>query len=260
MSKINVGTCGYGYYQPEEDWKEEYESKLQAYSDIFETVEINKTFYKLPMVKTAEKWKKNAFEDFIFNFKAWQALTHPISSPTWRNKKDQLSESQKENFGYLRPNEEVIEAWNRTKEIGEALEADVCLTQTPGSFGYSVKNEENMRELLKKIDRNDVSIAWEPRGDWKEKPEKVEKICNDLDIIHVVDLLRREPTSDRPIAYIRLHGLNPNEYDYDYDYSDEELHKLAEKLEILSEKHDRIYCMFNNYEMFENAKRLEEIL
>jgi len=150
MSKINVGTCGYGYYQPEDDWKEKYESKLQAYSDFFKTVEINKTFYKLPMVKTAEKWK--------------------------------------------------------------------------------------------------------------EKPKKVEKISNYLDIIHVVDLLRRKPTSDHPIAYIRLHGLNPNEYDYDYDYSDEELHELAEKLEDLSVIHDRIYCMFNNYEMFENAKRVEEIL
>lgn len=260
MSTIKIGTCGYGYYQPEDDWKEKYESKLQAYSDAFQTVEINKTFYKLPMAKTAEKWRDNAFKDFMFNFKAWQALTHPTSSPTWRNKKDKLSESQKENFGYLRPNEEVVEAWDKTRDIGEALKSDVCIVQTPGSFGCTEENEENMRELLKKLDRNGLNIGWEPRGDWKEKPEKVKKICNDLNLIHIVDILRREPTSDHPIAYIRLHGLNQDEYDYDYDYSDEELQELSEKLENLSEEHDKIYCMFNNYEMFKNAKRLEEIL
>ncbi len=260
MSEIKIGTCGYGYYKPEEGWKEKYESKLQAYSEAFQTVEINKTFYKLPMVKTAEKWRKNTSEDFMFNFKAWQALTHPTSSPTWRNKKDQLTESQKENFGYLQPNEDIIEAWNKTKDIGEALKADVCVIQSPGSFGYSEKNEKNMRKLLGKINRGDLNIAWEPRGDWKEKPEKVKDICDDLDLIHVVDILRREPTSDHPTAYIRLHGLNPEEYDYDYDYSEEELHDLAEKLEDLSEDHDKIYCMFNNYEMFENAEKLKRIL
>jgi len=260
MSKIKIGTCGYGYYQPEEGWKEKYESKLQAYSEAFQTVEINKTFYKPPTFKTVEKWRKNAKEDFVFNFKAWQALTHPTSSPTWRNKKDQLSESQKENFGYLRPEEEIIEAWNQTKDIGKGLKADVCLIQTPGSFGYSEKNEKNMRELLKKIDRNDLNIAWEPRGDWKDKPKKVKEICNDLDLIHVVDILRREPTSNHHIAYIRLHGLNPDEYDYDYDYSEDELQELARKLNNLSEEKEKIYCMFNNYEMFKNAKRLEKIL
>ncbi len=55
MSKIKIGTCGYGYYDPGEGWKEEYKSKLQAYTDEFETGEINKTFYKLPMEKTAKK-------------------------------------------------------------------------------------------------------------------------------------------------------------------------------------------------------------
>ena len=260
MSITRIGTCGYGYYKPKDSWKEKYESKLQAYSDSFETVEINKTFYKLPMVKTAEKWKDNAFEDFVFNFKAWQALTHPTSSPTWRNKKDQFSESQKENFGYLRPNQDVINAWEKTKDIGKALEAEVCLIQTPGSFDCNEKNEKNLRKFVQKIDRNHLNIAWEPRGDWKDNPKRVEKICDDLNLIHVVDILRREPISSHNIAYIRLHGLNPNEYNYDYDYSDEELQQLTEKLENLSNEHDKIYCMFNNYEMFENAKRLEEIL
>ncbi|MCF8080527.1 MAG: hypothetical protein K9K88_14705 [Desulfobacterales bacterium] len=50
MGKIKVGTCGYSRYQPGGDWKDKYKSKLQAFSKAFEAVEINRTFYKLPMV------------------------------------------------------------------------------------------------------------------------------------------------------------------------------------------------------------------
>ncbi|MBS3781868.1 MAG: DUF72 domain-containing protein [Candidatus Thermoplasmatota archaeon] len=260
FAEIKIGTCGYGYYDPGEDWEERYKSKLQAYTDSFQTVEINKTFYQLPMKKTAEKWRNNAFEDFEFNLKAWQALTHPTSSPTWRNKKDKLSESQKESFGYLRPNKEVVKAWEDTKEIAKALDGEIVVIQTPGSFDCCSKNEENMRKLFDKIEREGLNIAWEPRGDWKENPERVREICRDLDLIHIVDLMRKEPLSDHKIAYTRLHGLNPDRYDYNYDYSDEELKTLAEKLEELAVEHSRVYCMFNNYQMFENTAKLKEIL
>lgn len=260
MSEIKVGTCGYGYWSPPEGWKDKYESKLQAYSEAFEVGELNRTFYKLPMVKTAERWRREAVKEFEFTLKAWQAITHPTSSPTWRGKKDKLSEKQKENFGYLRPNEEVFDAWKQTRERAEALEAEICVLQTSAGFGCSVENEENMRKLLGGIDRGGLEIAWEPRGDWKENTDKVKEICDDLNLIHVVDLLRREPVSDHPISYTRLHGLNPNEYDYNYDYSEEELQELADRLKELADSRDQVYCMFNNYEMYSNAQRLMEIL
>lgn len=260
MGEIKVGTCGYGYYNPPEGWKEEYESKLQAYSDVFKVGEINRTFYKLPMVKTAERWRREAFDDFEFTMKAWQALTHPTKSPTWRNKKGKLSESQKENFGYFRPNVEVFKAWNDTKKIAEALETKVCVLQTSAGFDCSEKNQKNMREFLTSIDRDDIELAWEPRGDWKENLGSIKEICTDFNLIHIVDLMRRDPVSDHEVAYVRLHGLNEDEYNYDYDYSEEELEDLAKKLRKLSKNHERVYCMFNNYEMFDNAQKLKEML
>lgn len=87
MGRLKIGTCGYSYFKPEDGWKERYESKLQAFSDSYNTVELNRTFYKLPMEKTAEKWRKNVYENFEFTLKAWQAMTHPTSSLTWGIKK-----------------------------------------------------------------------------------------------------------------------------------------------------------------------------
>lgn len=260
MVEIKVGTCGYSRYRPPKGWKERYESKLQAYSDVFKLGEINRTFYKLPMVRTAKRWRREAFDYFEFTLKAWQALTHSTSSPTWRGKKDKLTEAQEESFGMLRPNKEVVEAWNQTKQRGEALGAKVCVLQTPGSFACTEENERNMRELLGEIDRGSIQLAWEPRGDWKENPRKVKEICDDLNLIHVVDLMRRDPVSEHPIAYVRLHGLNPREYDYNYDYSEDELAELAGKLQKLAQEKEAVYCLFNNYEMYKNAKQLMNLL
>lgn len=256
---IKIGTCGYGYYDPPEGWKEEYKSKLQVYSEAFSAGEINKTFYRLPMVETAEKWRRNAYDEFDFTMKAWQVLTHPTSSPTWRNKKDDLSEEQKENFGYLRPNDEVYEAWKKTKDVAEAMQAQICIIQTPGSFERSKENKKNMKELLSTIARGSLELAWEPRGDWKDSKD-VKEICDQLNLIHITDLLRREPVSSHEIAYVRLHGLNETEYNYNYDYSREELSRLAKRLEDLDKNHETVYCMFNNYSMFENSNELMEIM
>lgn len=257
---IKIGTCGYGYYSPVRGWKEKYKSKLQAFSQEFKTCEINKTFYKLPMTKTLYRWREEVAEDFEFTLKAWQAITHPTNSPTWRKYKQKLSPEQLENFGNFRPNKEVIEAWKETKERAEALQAKICIFQTSGKFNWSEKNEKNMRKFFSEIDRENLELAWEPRGDWNQHLDKVKHICDSLGLIHIVDLMRREPVSKHPLTYIRLHGLNPKEYDYNYDYSKEELKELAGKLKKLNQKYQTVYCMFNNYEMFNNARRLMEIL
>lgn len=251
---IKVGTCGYSYYNPGEDWKEEYKSKLQAFSDEFECCEINKTFYKLPMVKTTKRWRKEVFDDFEFTMKAWQAITHPTSSPTWKEKqKEKLSESEKENYGWFKPNEEVIEAWKETKNRAKALDAEVIVFQTPPSFDCSQENIENLYGFFEKITRDNIKPAWEPRGNWKENKEVVRDVCNSLDLIHVVDLMREKPLSDSELCYFRLHGLNENKYNYDYDYSDQELDEIAKKLFKSDRNHEKIYCMFNNYNMYKNA-------
>jgi len=70
---LKLGCCGWGYFKVNDfleeyrgidtdstDWKELYRYKVQAHADFFNLVEVNKTFYKLPQVKTAQKWKNLA--------------------------------------------------------------------------------------------------------------------------------------------------------------------------------------------------------
>ncbi|MBA7597742.1 hypothetical protein ES703_04748 [subsurface metagenome] len=222
----------------------------------FSLVEVQQTFYKLPMVKTAERWRAEAPEEFEFSIKAWQALTHLPTSPTWRRSGLKPEELERRRYGRLRPTRDNFDAWNRTKEIADALDARVCIIQCPPNFKCTKENAGNMRKFFSKINRGKLVLAWEPRGDWKEHPDEIAKLCEEIELVHVVDLMRRKPTSKHPIAYIRLHGLNPREYDYNYDYPLAELRQLASKARALAKKHREVYILFNNFEMYKNAAQL----
>lgn len=247
---IKVGTCGWGFYK----------GGLKAYVKKFSLVEVQQTFYKLPMVKTAERWRAEAPRDFKLTLKAWQAITHLPTSPTWRRSGLEPEELERRQYGWLRPTRDNFEAWKRTKEIADALDARVCVIQCPPNFKCAKENIENMRKFFSKIDRGKLALAWEPRGDWKEHPDEIAKLCEELELIHVVDLMRREPVSKHSIAYIRLHGLNPREYDYNYEYSSAELKQLAAKARALARKHREVYVMFNNFFMYDSAPQLMKIL
>ncbi|MDZ7700400.1 MAG: DUF72 domain-containing protein [Deltaproteobacteria bacterium] len=260
MADIKIGTCGYRGYRPGKNWKETYNNKLEAFSDTFNLVELNRTFYKLPMLKTAERWRGEVKAGFEFTLKAWQAITHTMTSPTWRKRSEKLTQTQKRHFGNFRSNEEVMKAWDQTRQIADALRATVCVLQAPASFGCNGKNENNMHRFFDKADRGDMAIGWEPRGDWNAHPERIKDMCETHGLIHIVDLMRREPLSEHPVSYIRLHGLNEKEFDYAYDYSDTELKELVKRIKKLGERHDTVYCMFNNDAMYDNARTLMKFM
>jgi uncharacterized protein YecE (DUF72 family) len=77
--KTYVGTSGYSY----KEWKgifypEKMPAKdmLRFYSERFGTVEINNTFYHMPTESVLTSWASQVPDDFIFAFKAPQAITH----------------------------------------------------------------------------------------------------------------------------------------------------------------------------------------
>ena len=260
VGMIHVGTCGYGDYRPGKGWKERYRSKIQAYADRFSVLEINKTFYSLPMEKTASRWREEAGDELIISVKAWQAVTHPTGSPTWRKRTEKLSETQMEEFGNLAKNSSVEDAWARTVATAKALRAGQILLQTPAKFGHSEENEKRVRDFLEKAKESGMQPVWEPRGDWNEHQDVLQSIFEETGATHAVDILRRRPLSGGVLAYVRLHGLNEREFNYRYTYGEEELKRLADELRRADENYETVLCLFNNEGMYENAHRLKELL
>jgi uncharacterized protein YecE (DUF72 family) len=77
--KLFVGTSGFSY----KEWKGSfYPEKLPAaemlvfYAKRFETVEINNTFYRMPVAKTLAQWAEQVPPQFAFVLKAPQRITH----------------------------------------------------------------------------------------------------------------------------------------------------------------------------------------
>jgi uncharacterized protein YecE (DUF72 family) len=232
--QIKVGCCGFAAAQ-------------KKYFELFKVIEIQQTFYQIPEIKIAEKWRNAAPPDFEFTMKAWQLITHVPSSPTYRRLRERINPARADQYGGFRTTMDVIEAWDRTAAFARALGATVIFFQCPASFTSLEQNTKNMRTFFNKIDRKGFTFAWEPRSAWPD--EQIRMLCEELDLIHCVDPFRNPSLSS--IDYFRLHGITG----YAYTYTDEELEILRKKITRKSN-----YVMFNNSTMMEDALRFLNVL
>ncbi|MDB5005184.1 MAG: hypothetical protein JWQ34_3409 [Mucilaginibacter sp.] len=60
-------------YYPQE-FKER--SRLCYYGSLFNSIEVNSSFYKIPQARTIAKWAQDVPPDFRFTFKLWRGITH----------------------------------------------------------------------------------------------------------------------------------------------------------------------------------------
>lgn len=244
---IKVGTCGWSA-----------KGGREAYFVHFSVIELQETFYKIPLEKTAERWRINAPPSFEFVVKAWQAITHPPSSPTWKRSGIKIPRELEGKYGFFRVTEETLDAWARTLRICRILDCRICVFQTPPSFGYSSENAGNVEAFFTTIERGGLLLGWEPRGTWNEHLDALRMLLAKLDVTHVVDPLRRKPVHVAGFAYFRLHGLGRGEVNYRYKYTDNDLNALADIAARCSESWTT-YVLFNNVCMFDDATRFKEL-
>lgn len=234
----------------------------KRYYKTYNTVELQNTFYDLPDREYALRLRQEAPKDFIYNMKAWQVITHPPTSPTWRRMKRKPS-GNINNYGYLKPTPENLKAWSQVLDFAKALKALFIVIQTPPSFGYSDRNYQNALRFLKIIEKDNILIGWEPRGSWIRYPDKIRDIVCGTGVVHVTDPLRHEPVicERQAYMYFRLHGLGGREVNYRYRYKDSDLETLANKIVQYIDKHDikEVYVMFNNIYMAEDSIRFRHI-
>jgi len=96
--------------------------------------------------------EENEQEDFIFNFKAFQGITHPATSRTWKRANVDVAKL-KDRVGYLKPTKEVFEFWKKMVEYAEILEAKVIVIQLPESFKSNEENWKNAEKFFRNIER-----------------------------------------------------------------------------------------------------------
>ena len=230
MGDIKVGCCGFPTAQ-------------QRYFEMFNVLEVQKTFYEPPRVATARRWREEAPPGFEFTVKAWQLITHEASSPTYRRLRTEVPVEKRERYGSFRTTVEVMGAWERTREIAEVLGARIVVFQCPASFRASEENLQRMKAFFGAIGDRKFIFAWEPRGAWDA--QTVAQLCSELDLVHCVDPFKNEALHGQ-IRYFRLHGRRG----YRYSYTEEDCVALQQRCA----GPQPCYCMFNNVSMFDDAR------
>ncbi|GAB0157843.1 DUF72 domain-containing protein [Chryseobacterium sp. Alg-005] len=213
-----------GFYN--NDWKgslypKDVKSKdfLTLYSQHFNTVEINSTFYRNPTAKSLIKWYDETPDGFTFFIKIPKTVTH-IS---------RLKNSK----------EEILTFCNHIQQhLKEKLAG--FLYQFPPSFKNS---QENIELIMNNLDFNFLNvIEFRHESWWKEE---IFIALKDKNIVFsgvsFPGNLPEDVIANHPeILYYRLHGKPVL---YKSEYPEEFLNDLAEKIKTLQKK---TFIFFNN--------------
>lgn len=222
-----------GKFYPEKLNKSKW---LEYYSEHFNTVEINNTFYRFPNEKTVKGWYNRTPDDFKITLKANQLITH---RKRFKNTQSTI---------------------NRFYGLADILEDKLgcILFQFPP---FKSKNIDFLKNAINQFDISKNNVIEFRHPSWFDK--EVYNVLNEFNVSFCSlsspefpeDLIN---TSD--ISYVRFHGKEDNER-YRYLYSEEELKEWAEKINKTNAID--VYCYFNNdYDANApiNAQMLKKIL
>ena len=241
---VKIGCCG-------------FVKSMARYFRTFALVEIQQTFYRLPRLETVQGWREKAPRDFEFTLKAWQGITHPATSPTYRKAKLDIPEHKKAGYGHFQPTEEVWEAWENTAAVAEALQATVIVFQCPPGFKQTGEHLEHLHRFFRRVGAVPFKLALELRSDWDS--EVITDLCSRYNLIHCVDPFAQKPLAGS-VAYFRLHGSPPGKRMYRYSYTEEDFRYLAQVIQDQRAAGRPTYCLFNNMEMWNDALRFLQFL
>ena len=201
-------------------------SRLSYYASLFNSIEINSSFYKLPMASTVKKWAENVPQDFRFTFKLWREITHVKE---------------------LAFNSDHIDRFIQT--IAEVGHKKGCLlVQFPP--GLTVKYLFQVNELLERIAQTDQQQGWNIAFEFRNSSWYTDQTFQLLDdfkagiVLHDKLLAANTLThAHAGFVYLRFHGYNGN---YKGSYEDYFLYEYSQYIrDWMAEERD-VYVYFNN--------------
>lgn len=248
MAKPYIGTSGYMYFH----WRGDFYPKdlpitdwLSFYSQNFNTVEINASFYHSMKKSTYRNWAQKVPEDFIFAIKGSRFITHI----------KRLKNCQE-------PLENLLE---ETSGLEEKL--GVILFQLPPRFKANQKLLEEFLEDLKKATINhELSTMNRYAFEFRDESWLNGEILQTLKKYGAALCIQDSPnwpkelTVTAPFVYLRFHG---GKILYTSSYSKSELEGWAKKIKSWLKDGLDVYAYFNNDALgfaIKNAQTLAKMI
>ena len=242
MGELRIGTSGYSF----RDWLGTVYPRgaksgdfLRHYARLFDAVEINATYYRIPPPAVFEGMLRKVPESFVFVVKVPGTMTH---------ERDRFAESVKPFAEAIRP-------------LCDAGQLGGLLAQFPGSFRPSPEADDHLRRLAEAFaGERSAPLNVEFRHTAWMNDDAMHRLRTlGLGFVNVdLPKLRGLPGPSEIVtsgtAYVRLHGRNARmwwqhptpSHRYDYLYSEDELDPWIASVDRMRAKSDRAYIFTNN--------------
>lgn len=256
-ANVRVGTAGWSY----KDWdgifypsgmRQRKVHPLEYLARFFDTTEINTSFYGPLKPELAKLWCRRVAavnRQFLFTAKLYRAFTH---SP--------LAVMEPTSAATIRPTDEDE---IKTREGLDALAGEGRLGALLIQFPVSFKNTSLNREYLDRLLRQFIEYprvvevrdsSWNNAETLATFTRQNVAFCNIDQPVLGRSLAPTEHVT-APIAYVRLHGRNYDQWfdsdnrndRYNYLYREQELAGWKQRIEHVAERAQTTYVITNNH-------------
>jgi uncharacterized protein YecE (DUF72 family) len=219
---IRVGCSGWQY----KHWRGDFylgdlplKSWFEHYATVFDTVEINNSFYRLPEARTFAAWAERAPVRFVFAVKASRFLTH------MKKLKD--------------PEEPVNRFFSRARALGRHL--GPVLYQLPPGWKQDLGRLEHFLHILPRDVRHVIEFrepSWYADAVFELLERHQVGLC-----VHDMPGSATGRLRIGPFVYVRFHGASGR---YNGSYADDQLESWASWLDSERAAGADVYAYFNN--------------
>lgn len=222
------GTSGLNLPVPRLQYPHEFreKSRLHYYASLFNSIEINSIFYKLPRASTVANWAASVPDNFRFTFKVSKSITHV------RN----LQFARKEVHDFIR----VVE------HIGEKKAC--LLAQFPPSL--KIDQLDHLQRLVESLAEATYQRNWKLAIEFRDPSWYEREVYEVLEEHGAALVIQDIPGSATPLndvrgdfIFVRFHGPEPR---YRGDYSDEFLKRYAGYIKEWLNDGKTVFAYFNN--------------
>lgn len=236
------GTSGLDLRVPRSQYPAVFQgkSRLQYYASLFNSIEINSIFYKLPRSSTVVNWAESVPANFRFTFKISKTITHAK--------------------GLLFDVKDVEDFMRIVSNIGE--KKGCLLAQFPPSL--KIDKLDQLQRLLEILGEAIYKSGWRLAIEFRNASWYEREVYELLEEYEATLVIQDIPKSATPLnfkkgdfIYLRFHGPEPR---YRGDYTHDFLKRMADNINTWLSEKKTVYAYFNNTvgAAFENLQTLNK--
>ena len=270
---IRVGTCSWADESLSKYWYPpgvKPGERLAYYAERFDTVEVDSTYYHLPVEEMVARWAERTPDGFVMHVKAFGVMTrHPVKVE--QLPPDLRDEAPVDERGRVDrpPREFRAEIFRRFREALEPLRSTGRLGGILMQMPPFVVFDRGMMEYLEwaqdQLPGDELLVEFR-HASWLDEENRAATLAflSERAMTYVIvdapqtggrNVLPTVVATTTGTAYVRFHGRNAATWNkrtgsaaerFDYLYSGDELREWVEPLRELAGEAEQAYAMFNN--------------